>query len=198
MTEHGTERIRNVALVGHHGAGKTTLAEAILHRAGVTNRPGSVDNGSSTLDREPEELQRKSSVSLAVVSFGWNASDGNRYHVNLLDTPGHPDFEAEVDAALTVADLAVLVVSAADGVEVGTHIAWAKCAQLGLPCLVFVTKEDKTRADYDRVVADLRAAFGQGVTPIELPLGEEASFHGVADVLAEVAHEYGPDGRHHV
>jgi elongation factor G len=198
MTEHGTERIRNVALVGHHGAGKTTLAEAILHRAGVTNRPGSVDNGSSTLDREPEELQRKSSVSLAVASFGWNASDGNRYHVNLLDTPGHPDFEAEVDAALTVADLAVLVVSAADGVEVGTHIAWAKCAQLRLPCLVFVTKEDKTRADYDRVVADLRAAFGQGVTPIELPLGEEASFHGVADVLAEVAHEYDPDGRHHV
>jgi elongation factor G len=195
---YGTDRIRNVTLVGHGGAGKTTLAEAILHRAGVTNRPGSVDAGTSTLDREPEELQRKSSVSLAVASFDWTATDGNAYRINLLDTPGHPDFAAEVDAALGVADLAIIVVSAADGVEVGTHIAWDRCAELGVPTLFFVSKEDKTRANYDRVVADLQAAFGTGVTPIELPLGEEAEFHGVADVLAEVAHEYGPDGSHHV
>jgi elongation factor G len=193
-----TDRIRNVALVGHGGAGKTTLAEAILHAAGVTNRTGSVDAGTSTLDREPEELQRKSSVSLAVASFDWSASDGNAYRINLLDTPGHPDFEAEVDAALGVADLAVIVVSAADGVEVGTHLAWAKCAERGVPALFFVSKEDKSRANYDRVVAELQAAFGHGVTPIELPIGEEADFHGVADVLAEVAHEYEPDGRHHV
>lgn len=198
MTELGTDRIRNVALIGHGGAGKTTLAEAILHRAGVTNRPGSVDQGTSTLDREPEELQRKSSVSLAVASFDWKSSDGNTYHVNLLDTPGHPDFEAEADAALTVADLAVIVVSAADGVEVGTHHAWRKCAASNLPCLFFVSKEDKSRADYDGVLAALQGAFGHGVTPIELPLGEEAAFHGVADVLAEVAHEYEADGRHHV
>jgi elongation factor G len=193
-----TDRIRNVALVGHGGAGKTTLAEAILHRAGVTNRPGSVDAGTSTLDREPEELQRKSSVSLAVASFDWTASDGNTYRINLLDTPGHPDFAAEVDAALGVADLAIVVVSAADGVEVGTHIAWDRCAALGVPTLFFVSKQDKSRANYERVLADLQAAFGHGVTPIELPLGEEAAFHGVADVLAEVAHEYEPDGRHHV
>lgn len=195
---YGTERIRNVALVGHGGAGTTTLAEAILHRAGVVNRAGSVDAGTTALDREPEELQRRSSVSLAVASFDWTASDGNSYHVNLLDTPGHPDFEAEVDAALGVADLAVIVVSAADGVEVGTHIMWDKCAARSVPVLFFVTKEDKTRADYERVLADLRAAFGAGITPIELPIGEEAAFHGVADVLAEVAHEYDPDGRHHV
>ena len=195
---YGTERIRNVALVGHGGAGTTTLAEAILHRAGVVNRVGSVDAGTTALDREPEELQRKSSVSLAVASFDWTASDGDTYHVNLLDTPGHPDFEAEVDAALGVADLAVIVVSAADGVEVGTHLMWDKCAARSIPVLFFVTKEDKTRADYERVLADLRAAFGGGVTPIELPIGEEAAFHGVADVLAEVAHEYDADGRHHV
>jgi elongation factor G len=195
---YGTDRIRNVALVGHGGAGKTTLAEAILHRAGVTTRPGSVDAGTSTLDREPEELQRKSSVSLAVASFDWTASDGNTYRVNLLDTPGHPDFEAEVDAALSVADLAVIVVSAADGVEVGTHLAWDKCAARGVPTMFFVSKEDKSRADYDTVLAALKSTFGQGVTPIELPLGEEAAFHGVADVLTEVAHEYDPDGRHHV
>lgn len=195
---YGTDRIRNVALVGHGGSGKTTLAEAILHRAGVTNRAGSVDAGTSTLDREPEELQRKSSVSLAVASFDWTASDSNAYRINLLDTPGHPDFAAEVDAALGVADLAIIVVSAADGVEVGTHIAWDRCAALGVPALFFVSKEDKNRADYERVLADLQAAFGSGVTPIELPLGEEASFHGVADVLAEVAHEYDPDGSHHV
>lgn len=195
---YGTERIRNVALVGHGGAGTTTLAEAILHRAGVVNRAGSVEAGTTALDREPEELQRKSSVSLAVASFDWTASDGNAYHVNLLDTPGHPDFEAEADAALGVADLAVIVVSAADGVEVGTHLMWDTCAARSIPVLFFVTKEDKTRADYERVLADLRAAFGGGVTPIELPIGEEAAFRGVADVLAEVAHEYDPDGRRHV
>jgi elongation factor G len=198
MPDHVTQRIRNVALVGHGGSGKTTLAEALLHAAGVTTRQGSVDNGTSVLDSEPEEQQRKSSVSLAVASFDWKASDGNTYHVNLIDTPGNPDFEAEVDAALAVADLAVIVVSAADGVEVGTAAAWRKCAAANLPCLVFVSKEDKHRADYEGVLAALTEQFGPGITPIELPLGEEEQFHGVADVLAEEAHEYEPDGRHHV
>jgi elongation factor G len=193
-----TARIRNVALLGHSGAGKTTLAEAILHRAGVIPRQGAIDNGNTALDHEPEEVQRRSSVSLAVASFDWSASDGNTYMVNLLDTPGHPDFEAEVDAALSVADLAVLVVSATDGVEVGTLLAWRKCADRGLPCALFVTKEDKTRADFDRVLADIREAFGAACTPIELPLGEEASLRGVVDVLTEQAHEYGVGGAHRV
>ena len=198
MPEHLTEQIRNVVLIGHGGVGKTTLAEALLHHAGITSRAGTVDDGTSTLDRDPEEIQRGSSVSLAVASFGWKASDGEQYRINLLDTPGHPDFEAEVDAALAVADLAVLVVSAPDGLEIGSHAAWRKCVDRELPRMVFVTREGKHRANFENVVAQLNAAFGSGFLPIELPLGEESAFHGVADVLTEQAHEYDPDGGHRV
>ncbi len=198
MHKHLTEQIRNVVLIGHGGVGKTTLAEALLHHAGTTNRAGTVDDGTSALDRDPEEIQRRSSVSLAVASFNWKASDGKQYRINLLDTPGHPDFEAEVDAALAVADLAVLVVSAPDGLEVGSHQAWRKCKDRGLPRMVFVTREGKYRADFEKVVAQLTATFGPGFLPIELPLGEESAFHGVADVLSEQAHEYEPGGGHRV
>jgi elongation factor G len=198
MPTHVTDQIRNVALIGHGGVGKTTLAEAMLYRAGIVTRPGSIEEGNTVLDRDAEEVQRGSSVSMGVASFDWKASDGNSYRINLLDTPGHPDFEAEVDGALAVADLAVLVVSAADGIEVGTEIAWRKCVERNLPRLVFVTREDKHRADFEHVVADLTAAFGAGFTPIELPLGEEESFHGVADVLTEEAHNYEADGTHRI
>lgn len=196
MSAYTTQQIRNVALVGHGGVGKTTLAEALLHAAGVTSRRGSVDDGTTTLDRDPDEVQRRSSISLAVASFDWKTPDGQRFRINLLDTPGHPDFEAEVDAALSVADLAVVVVSAADGIEVGTALAWRKCVERGVPRMVFVTREDKPRADFEGVVAALAERFGPGFAPLELPIGEEAEFHGVADVLAEEAHEY--EGGHHV
>lgn len=198
MASHLTGQIRNVALIGHAGVGKTTLAEALLHVAGVTNRQGSVDDGTSVLDGDPVEVKRGSSVALGVASFDWKASDGNQYRVNLIDTPGHPDFAAEVNAALAVADLAVLVVSASDGVEVGTELAWAKCVERNLPRLVFVTREDKQRASFEAVVRQLGDSFGPGFSPIELPIGEEADFHGVADVLTEQAHEYDADGTHHV
>jgi len=198
MQQHITDRIRNVALVGHGGVGKTTLAEALLHRAGVTSRMGSVDDGTTVLDHDPEETQRGSSVSTGIASFDWETSDRERYRVNLLDTPGHPDFVAELDAALAVADLAVLVVSATDAIEVGTETAWRKCAERSLPRMVFVTREDQHRADFEGVLADLKSTFGSGFAPIELPLGEAAEFHGVADVLTEEAHEYDADGEHHV
>ncbi len=193
---HQTNQIRNVALVGHGGVGKTTVAEALLFAAGVTSRPGRVDDGTSVLDREPEEIDRRSTVSLALASFDWKTSDGQTYRVNLLDTPGHPDFEADVNAALAVADLVVIVVSATDGVEIGTEVAWHKCVELGLPRMFFVTREDKHRADFEAVVAQLRKTFGQGVTPLELPLGEAETLHGLADVLTEQAIEYDTAGHH--
>jgi elongation factor G len=198
MHDHVTQQIRNVALIGHSGVGKTTLAEAMLHRAGVINRPGSIEQGTTALDREPEEIQRKSTVSTGIASFGWTTAAGQSHWINLLDTPGNLDFECELDAALSVADLAVIVVSATEGIEAGTHEAWGKCAALGLPRMVFVSREDKHRANFERVVADLASTFGSGFATIELPLGEEADFHGVADVLSEQAHEYESDGRHHV
>ena len=193
-----TQHIRNVALVGQAGVGTTTLAEAMLHRAGVTSRRGTVADGTTTLDRDPEAIERGSSVSIGLASFEWRAPDGATYRINVLDTPGHPDFVAETDAALSAADLAVIVVSAADGVEVGTTAAWRACAERSLPAFVFVTREDRPRADFEHVVDDLAAAFGPGFTPLELPLGEEAAFHGVADVITEQALEYEPDGTHQV
>ena len=197
-----TDRIRNVALVGHSGSGKTSLAEALLYRAGVLQRPGSTDEGTTVCDTEPEEIKRKMSISLAVAPFEWKATDpatGEEatYKVNLLDTPGYADFGGEVGAALAVADLAVLVVSAVDGVEVGTEAAWRRCAALGIPRLVFVNKEDKPRADFHRTLDQLRAMFGSGFVPLELPLGEEEKLHGVADVLTDEGLEYDPDGTHH-
>jgi elongation factor G len=193
---HDTRQIRNIALIGHGGVGKTTVAEALLHAAGVTSRAGRVDDGTSVLDREPEEIERRSTVSLALASFDWTTDGGKTYRVNLLDTPGNPDFEADVNAALAVADLAVIVVSATDGVEIGTEAAWHRCRQLDLPVLFFVTREDKHRADFDAVVEQLRQVFGSGVTPLELPLGEADTFHGLADVLHEQAIEYDAAGHH--
>ncbi len=197
MKSYPTDRIRNVALVGHGGAGKTTLAEALLVRAGAVPRAGRVDDGTSQLDTEPESIKRRMSLSLSLAPFEWKTEDGTEFKVNLLDTPGYLDFEGEVDAALSVADLAVFVVSAVEGVEVQTERLWRKAAALGLPRMIFVSKEDKERADFHSVLDQLKAAFGAGITPLELPLGEAGSLHGVADVLSETALDYEPGGRHH-
>jgi elongation factor G len=197
-----TDRIRNVALVGHSGSGKTSLAEALLFRAGELPRAGSTDEGTTVADTEPEEIKRKMSISVAVAPFEWRATDpatGEQatYKVNLVDTPGYADFSGEVDAALAVADLAVIVVSAVDGVEVGTEAAWRRCASRGIPRMVFVNKEDKPRADFHRTLEQLRSTFGSGFVPLELPLGEEEKLHGVADVLTDEGLEYNGDGTYH-
>ncbi len=194
MDQAATPMIRNVALVGHSGVGKTTLAEALLHRAGVIPRLGRVEDGTTVCDTEPEEIRRGISLSPALAPFEWKASDGAGYTVNLIDAPGYADFAGGVDAALAVADLAIVVVSAVDGVEVGTELVWQQCADAGIPRLVFLTKEDKPRADFQRVLAQLRAVFGAGIVPLELPLGEETEFHGVADVLSDTALDYAADG----
>jgi len=197
MKSYPTDKIRNVALVGHGGSGKTTLAEALLARAGVINRQGRVEDGSTVCDTEPEEHKRHLSLSLAVAPLAWTAGDGQDYKINLIDTPGYADFMSDVDAALRVVDLAVFVVSAVEGVEVQTEAIWRRCAALGLPRMVFINKEDKERADFHRVLDQLRANLGSGFAPLELPIGEEAAFHGVADVLSDQAFEYESDGRHH-
>lgn len=190
----GPRTIRNVALVGHSGAGKTTLAEAFLHRAGTIPRLGSVAEGTTVCDHEPEEVARGISVALGVAHLGWTAPDGATYDVTLLDAPGSPDFVGAVDAALAVADLAVVVVSAVDGVRSGTEEVWRLCDEAGIPRLVLVSQEDRARASFRTVLDDLRTTFDAPFVPLELPLGEEQSLHGVADVLAERAHEYGSDG----
>ncbi|HEY0519984.1 MAG TPA: GTP-binding protein, partial [Ilumatobacteraceae bacterium] len=192
-----TERIRNVVLVGHSGAGKTTLVEALLHRAGVTTRVGRVEDGTTVTGTDPEEVKRGMSLSLGIAPFEWQASDGETYKINLLDAPGYSDFVGEEIAALSVADLAVLVVSAVDGIEVGTELAWERCVARQIPRLVFINKDDKPRAHFHNVLAALQSRWGHGFVPLELPLGEEESLHGIADVLSDQAFEYDRDGQHH-
>jgi elongation factor G len=178
-------KIRNVALVGHGGAGKTSLAEALLFCAGTINRLGRVEDGSTTTDFDPEEARRGLSLSLALAPF---EHDGHK--LNVLDAPGYADFIGDVHAALRVADLAVVVVSAVEGVEVQTEAAWRIAADLGLPRLVFVNKLDRERASFERTLEQLRERFGAGIAPLELPIGEEAGFRGVVDLLNDTAYVY--------
>jgi elongation factor G len=178
-------KIRNVALVGHGGAGKTTLAEALLFAAGAINRKGRVEDGTTTCDFDPEEVKRHISLSVALAPFTWHD-----HKINLLDCPGYADFATDAVAALRVADLAVFVVSAVEGVEVQTEIMWKEAARLGLPRLIFVNKLDRERASFQRTLEQLQSAFGAGIAPLELPIGEETAFRGVADLLSDTAITY--------
>jgi elongation factor G len=175
-------KIRNVALVGHGGAGKTSLAEALLFCGGAISRMGRVEDGTTTTDFDPEEVRRHLSLSLSLAPF---EHDG--FKINLLDAPGYADFVGDVRTALQVADLAVVVVSAVEGVEVQTEVAWRIAAELNLPRMFFVNKLDRDRASFDRTLDQLRDRFGAGVAPLELPIGEEASFRGIADLLTDTA-----------
>ena len=185
MPSFPPSRIRNVALVGHNGAGKTTLAEALLFATGAIGRMGKVDEGSTVTDFEPEEAKRHMSMSLALAP----ATVGE-VKLNVIDTPGYADFFGEVRAAASVADLLVVVVSAVEGIEAQTEAAWALGAELDLPRLIFVNKLDRERASFDRTLSALRERFGAGVAPLELPLGEEHSFNGIADLLSDTAIVY--------
>jgi len=178
-------RIRNVALVGHGGSGKTTLAEALLFGAGALPRMGRVEDGTATTDTEPEEVKRQLSASLGLATFAWHD-----HKVNVLDCPGYADFFAEVEAALSVADLAIFVVSAVEGVEVQTELAWKLAAERQLPRMVFVNKLDRERANFDRTLTQLQNIFGAGIAPLELPVGEETGFRGVLDLLSDRAITY--------
>lgn len=185
MKAYPPASIRNVALVGHGGAGKTTLAEALLHQAGVTGRLGRVEDGNTVTDFEPEEQKRKLSAGVGLAPFEWQGCK-----VNLLDCPGYADFEAEALAALRVADLAVFVVSAVEGVEPETEVMWKEADGLGLPRLFFVNKLDRERASFERTLEQLQMSFGPGVAPLELPVGTEGGFRGVADLLSDTAITY--------
>ena len=179
------ERIRNVALIGHGGSGKTSLAEALLFVSGATNRMGSVDQGTSVLDHEPEEIERKISLSLAVATIEWNG-----HQINILDAPGYADFSGDARAALRAADLALFVVSAVDGVEVSTELMWRVAADEGIPRAIVITKLDRDRASFQRTLAQLQETFGKRVAPVQVPIGEEDSLQGLVRVVSERAYVY--------
>ena len=178
-------KIRNVALVGHGGAGKTTLTEALLYCSGAINRPGRVEDGSTVTDFDPEEQKRSLSVGTGVAPFEWHD-----HKINLLDCPGYADFSHEAVAALHAAEMAVFVVSAVEGVEVQTEVMWRVAASLQLPRLIFVNKLDRERASFERTLQQLQETFGAGIAPLELPIGEESGFVGVADLLSDTAITY--------
>ncbi|MEN8040943.1 MAG: elongation factor G [Actinomycetota bacterium] len=180
-----SEKIRNVALVGHSGSGKTTLAEALLYRAGAIDRIGTVEAGNTITDYDPEEHERGTTITMALAPFEWRG-----HKINLIDTPGYADYAGELHAALRVTDLAVFVVDAVEGVEVQTDYAWRIAERLGVPRMVFVNKLDKERASFDKVLNQLKDTFGQGIAPIELPIGKEESFHGIADLFRDKAYFY--------
>ncbi len=177
--------IRNIAVVGHGDSGKTSLVEALLFEAGVVNRLGKIDDGSTVCDFTDEEHKRGISVSLALASLEYEG-----HKLNLLDAPGYADFIPDAVSALAAADLALFVVSAVDGVEVGTEVLWKEAADRNLPRAIFVNKVDRERASFRKVLSELKEKFGAGVAPRQLPIGEEDAFRGVVDLLAERAYTY--------
>ncbi|MGH2449476.1 MAG: elongation factor G, partial [Chloroflexota bacterium] len=189
MNEYPAERIRNVALVSHQGTGKTSLVEAMLFASGTTTRVGRVEDGSTVSDWDPDEIKHCVSINTSIAPVEW---DG--YKINLIDTPGYADFAGEVRQGLRVADAALLLVSAVDGLQVGTEMAWDLSGNAGLARLIFINKMDRENADFDRTLAQLRDRFGTLVVPLEAPIGREHEFQGVVDVLTEKAFTY-KDGK---
>lgn len=183
MKPYDAEHVFNVALVSHGGAGKTTLVEAMLFRSGAITRLGSVEEGNTTSDFDPDEVKRGMSVSLAVAPAEWKASK-----VNLLDTPGYADFFGEVVEAARVADAGIVVVDAVSGTQVGTEQVWRALDERALPRLVVLNKLDRENADYDRVLDQLRERYGKGVVPLTIPIGRENNLRGVVDVLSRQAY----------
>ena len=155
-----TEQIRNVVLVGHQGSGKTSLAEALLFRAGVIARAGVIEKGSTVMDHDPDERERHQSISLSLASFDWND-----HRINIIDTPGYPDFRGEALFGLAAADLAVFVIDGVAGVQSQDLVLWRHAAQLGIPRIVFVNKLDRERSSFDRTLAQVRDAFGSHADP---------------------------------
>jgi len=190
MPHRPPDRIRNVALVGHRGSGKTTLAEAILFESGVVNRLGRVEDGTTVCDFEDDEHERGMSIGAAVTSF-----EHDERKVNMIDTPGEPSFVAEALGALRVVDAAVFVVNAVMGVEVHTERLWRRADEEGLPRLVFVNMLDRERADFFRALESLKSAFGQHVVATEIPIGSEHEIRGVIDLIDMTAFEYSGEGR---
>jgi elongation factor G len=178
MKVYDAASLRNVALVGHSGSGKTQLVSALLFDAGAVNRLGKVDEGTTVTDYDEEEIARKHTLSASVAYAEWN-----RTKINFIDTPGMANFLSDARAALRVADAALVVVDAVSGVEVSTEKVWEEAAELSLPRIVVLNRVDRERASLERSLESLRTAFGRAVVPIQLPIGEEKSFTGVVDLV---------------
>ncbi|HLA79522.1 MAG TPA: elongation factor G [Vicinamibacteria bacterium] len=188
MKVYDAPSIRNIAVVGHGGCGKTSLVSAMLFDMGAVNRLGRVDDGTTVTDFDPDEIERKISLQTALAYGEWK-----KVKLNLLDAPGYANFLAEARSALRVAETALVVVDAVAGVEVQTEKAWSFAEEFGAARLIVVNREDRERASFLRTLESLQKAFGRAVVPVAIPLGEEKGFVGVADILTERADVYADD-----
>jgi len=189
MKVYDAANIRNVALIGHSGSGKTQLASAALFDAGTVNRFGKVDEGTTITDFDEEEIARKHTLSASLAYAEWN-----RTKINFIDTPGIASFIADARAGLRVADGAILVVDAVSGVQVQTEKTWQAADELGLPRLVVVNRIDRERASLERTLTSIHATLNRAVIPIQLPIGEERSLRGLVDLVTQKAYIYQTDG----
>ena len=184
MSKITTDMIRNIALIGHSGEGKTSLAEAMLFAAKSIDRQGKVEDGNTTMDFDAEEINRKISISLSVAYANWN---GNK--INILDCPGFFDFEGEVVSALSVADSAVIVTSASGSLSVGTEKMLEMCTERKVPAMVFINQMNKDNADFRGTYNAIEQAFGSKVIPVELPIIEGGKMTGWVDVISGKAYK---------
>jgi len=184
MKTYSTDKIRNLALVGHSGCGKTTLTENLLFRTGVTNRLGRVEDGNTQSDFDKEEIARKVSIRLSLVPIEWKD-----IKINLIDTPGYFDFSGEVYAAMRAAEASLVVIDASSGIEVGTEKVLSYTHDIELPRIIFANKMDKDNVNIHKLIGELRDKYGKIIVPFTLPIGEGAGFNGIVDVINKVAYD---------
>lgn len=189
MNVYTTDRIRNIALLGHGGCGKTTLVEAMAYLSGMTTRMGKVNDGNTISDYDKEEIKRHFSISTTVVPIIWEDTK-----INVLDTPGYFGFVGEVEEAVSVADAAVIVVSGKNGIEVGTQKAWDICEKYKIPRMFFVTEMDDDNASFRQVVEDLQEMYGKRIAPFHLPIRENEKFVGYVNVVAQTGNRWNEKG----
>lgn len=189
MKSYAADAIRNVAILGHQGTGKTTIVEAALNIAGITNRFGKTEDGNTVSDYDPEEIERKSSISASLIPIEWKQGK-----INFIDTPGFSDFCGEVRQALSAADIALIVVNAKSGVEVGTEKAWELATEAGLPKMIFINGFDDENADFDALIEELKEKFGKCIAPIQVPIREHGKFIGYVNAIKKEGRLYRETG----
>lgn len=185
MKVYRADQIRNVALISHVGAGKTSLVDAALFDSGAVTRQGKVDEGTSISDYDPDELKRHMSLNVKVLPVEWK-----NQKINLIDTPGYADFVGEVKAGLRVADAALVVVTAEKGVEVGTELTWQYADERNLPRMVLINKLDRENTSFEQALDSLRKQFGLKVVPLQMPIGEQSGFRGVVDLVSQKGYTF--------
>ena len=188
MEQHGLESIRNIVLLSHNGAGKTSVAEAILFTTGVIKRLGSVEDGTTISDYDPDEVRRHISINLSVLPFSWQDTK-----VNIIDAPGYSDFVGEVKAGMRVSEGAIITICATSGVEVGTEQVWGYCEEADLPRIIFVNKMERENADFYRTIEDIQSKFGSKCVPLQIPIGTATDFQGIVDLLTLKGYSGSPE-----